>query len=222
MQRIPDMVVRRLSIYSRVLSTFEEEGADLVSSEEIGKLSGCPGTQVRKDLSYFGEFGTRGVGYKTSGLKSEISKILGTDRRWNIALVGVGHLGTALLAHERFKRHGFDIIVGFDVDKSKVGRKFYEVEIKDMSELKEAITEKEIRMAIITVPAQSAQAVADLLVDAGVEAILNFAPANLSVPQNVILKNVDLSLELEGLSFFLTHKEFQNAESFREKEKLLE
>ncbi len=210
MRKIPDMVIRRLSIYLRVLSTLVEKGINLVSSEELGRLSGCPGTQVRKDLAHFGQFGTRGVGYNSTELRSEISKILGTDRRWNVALIGVGHLGTALLVHERFKKHGFDIIVGFDVDKSKVGRKFHGVEIKDVSELKEVMSEKEIRIAIITVPAQSAQAIADLLVDAGVEAILNFAPANLSVPQNVILKNVDLSLELEGLSFFLTHKDFQS------------
>jgi len=216
LQRIPDMVIRRLSIYSRVLSTLVEKDIDLVSSEELGRLSDCPGTQVRKDLAYFGQFGTRGVGYRSSELKSEISKILGTDRRWNVALVGVGHLGTALLAHERFKKHGFDIIAGFDVDKSKVGQKFHGVEIKDISELGKNISEKRIKIAVITVPAQSAQTVADLLVDAGVEAILNFAPVNLSVPQNVILKNVDLSLELEGLSFFLTHKDFQSFNLVRE------
>ena len=193
-----------------------EKDIDLISSEELGRLSGCPGTQVRKDLAYFGQFGTRGVGYRSSELKSEISRILGTDRVWNVALVGVGHLGTALLAHERFKKHGFDIIAGFDVDKSKVGLKFHGMEIKDMSELKEVISEKGIKIAIITVPAQSAQAAVELLVDAGIEAILNFAPANLSVPRNIILRNVDLSLELEGLSFFLTHKDFQSFNLVRE------
>jgi len=206
------MVIRRLSTYSRVLSDLMEKGIDLVSSDELGKLSGCNGTQVRKDLAYFGQFGTRGVGYRISELKSRITKILGMDGRWNVALIGIGNLGTALLSHEGFRRHKFDIIIGFDVDKSKVGKKFNGVEIKDMSELKRAISEKDIKMAIITVPVQSAQTVANILVDAGIKAILNFAPVNISISKDVFLKNVDLSLELEGLSFFLTHNEYQNNE----------
>ena len=206
------MVIRRVSIYSRVLSILVDKGVDIISSDELGKLSGCPGTQVRKDLAYFGQFGTRGVGYNISDLKSKVTKILGMSERWKVALVGVGNLGSAFIAHEGFRRYGFDIIISFDTDKSKVGKIYNNVEIKDISELKRVISEMNIKIVIITVPAQFAQKVADLLVDAGIKAILNFAPITISVPKNVILRNVDLSLELEALSFFLTHKEHQDNE----------
>ena len=206
------MVIRRISIYSRVLSILVDKGVDIISSDELGKLSGYPGTQIRKDLAYFGQFGTRGVGYNISDLKSKVTKILGMSERWKVALVGVGNLGSAFIAHEGFRRYGFDIIISFDTDKSKVGKIYNNVEIKDVSELKQTISEMNIKIVIITVPAQFAQKVADLLVDAGIKAILNFAPITISVPQNVILRNVDLSLELEALSFFLTHKELQDNE----------
>jgi redox-sensing transcriptional repressor len=212
LRRIPDMVIRLVSIYSRVLSILVDKGVDIISSDELGKLSGCPGTQVRKDLAYFGQFGTRGVGYNISDLKSKVTKILGMSERWKVALVGVGNLGSAFIAHEGFRRYGFDIIISFDTDKNKVGKIYNNVEIKDVSELKQVISEMNIKIVIITVPAQFAQKVADLLVDAGIKAILNFAPITISVPKNVILRNVDLSLELEALSFFLTHKELQDNE----------
>lgn len=208
---IPDTVIRRLSAYLRVLSKLVEEGVDSIPSEELGRLSGYPGVLVRKDLTYFGRFGIRGVGYKTRDLKIRLSKILGTDRRWKVAIVGVGHLGAALIAFERFKEHGFDVIAAFDVDERKVGQVYSGVEIKSMSELERVIKEEGIRIGIITVPAQSAQKVADELVKAGVEAILNFAPVNLKVPEDIVLRNVDLSMELETISFFLTNKELRHA-----------
>ena len=208
-RRIPDVVIRRLSIYSRVLSDIIDKSIHLISSNELGKLSGIPGTLVRKDLAYFGQMGIRGVGYRISDLKSNILKILGIDRRWNVAIVGIGNLGAALLSHERFSIRGFDIILGFDADKSKIGQIIHGIEIKDITEVKSAIKEKDVKLGIIAVPAHSAQVVATLLVDAGIKAILNFAPANLNTPKNIILKNIDLSIELEGLSFLLTHKDFQ-------------
>ena len=215
MRRIPDTVITRMSIYSRVLSALMEKGTDIVSSDELGKLSNCSGTQVRKDLTYFGQFGTRGVGYNISDLKSKITNILGMDKRWKVALVGVGNLGSAFLSHERFKKHGFDIVVSFDADKSKVGKTYNNVEIKNISDLKETINELGVKIAIITVPAQFAQEVTDLLVDSGIKAILNFAPITLRVPEKFIIRNVDLSLELEALSFFLTHKKvYDNEFSF--------
>jgi redox-sensing transcriptional repressor len=209
------MVITRMSIYSRVLSALMEKSIDIVSSDELGKLSNCSGTQVRKDLTYFGQFGTRGVGYNTSDLKSNITKILGMDKRWKVALVGVGNLGSAFLSHERFKKHGFDIVVSFDADKSKIGKIYNNVEIRNIADLKESINEFGVKIAIITAPAQFAQEVVDLLVESGIKAILNFAPTTLRVPEKVILRNVDLSLELEALSFFLTHKrDYDNEFSF--------
>jgi redox-sensing transcriptional repressor len=212
LRRIPDMVITRMSIYSRALSILMGKGIDIISSDELGKFSGSSGAQVRKDLAHFGQFGTRGVGYRISDLKSKISSILGMNERWKVALVGVGNLGSAFLIHERFRQQGFDIIIGFDTDKHKIGKKYNDIEIKDISEMKKTIAGLNIKMAIITVPARFAQEVADLLVDSGIRAILNFAPAILHVTKGVILRSVDLSLELESLSFFLTHKEFQDNE----------
>lgn len=209
---VPDTVIRRLSAYLRTLSKLVEEGVDSVPSEELGRLSGYPGVLVRKDLAYFGRFGIRGVGYKTQDLKIKLSRILGTDRRWKVAIVGVGHLGAALITFKRFREHGFDVVAAFDVDDRKIGQVYNGVEIKSMSELESVIKKEGIRIGIIAVPAQSAQEVADKLVEAGIEAILNFAPVNLKVPEDIILRNVDLSMELEAISFFLTNKELRNAE----------
>lgn len=215
-RRIPAAVVRRLSSYLRALSELLERGVELVPSEELGRLAGSSGAQVRRDLAYFGTFGIKGVGYKVSELKGKLEEILGVDRRWNVALVGVGNLGSALIAYEGFKRRGFDVVVGFDVDRSKVGRRHHGVEIKHISEMGKVLREKGVRIAIIAVPASSAQAVADALVEAGIEAILNFAPTRISAPGEVVLKNVDLSMELEELSFYLTHKEIKDGEPVSE------
>lgn len=208
-KRVPDIVIRRISIYSRILSAIVDKGTELVSSDKLGELSGISGTLVRKDLAYFGQFGTRGVGYHVSDLRSTISKILGIDKRWKVAIVGIGNLGAALLSHERFSIRGFDIILGFDADKSKIGQIIHGIEIKDITEVKSVIKEKDVKLGIITVPANSAQVVANMLIDAGIKAILNFAPVNLNIPKDIVLKNIDLSIELDGLSFLLTHKDFQ-------------
>src|SRR6266545_4193013 len=186
--RIPEMTVRRLSVYTRCLLQLEEDGVKTVSSQELAERFNLNSAQVRKDLAYFGEFGVRGIGYYVAGLKAELQKILGLDREWAVALVGFGNLGSALLHYKGFARQGFRIAAIFDDDPAKIGR---EVEARG------------IQIAIVAVPPEAAQAVTDQLVDAGIKAILNFAPSRLRTPRDARLKHVDLSIELETLSFYL-------------------
>jgi redox-sensing transcriptional repressor len=206
--KIPQTTVRRLSVYYRVLKALERESGDgnqTVSSEDIAALAGSNAAQVRRDLTYFGQFGKRGVGYKVSELKAYLAEILGIDREWPIALVGVGNLGSALLAYRGLPEQGFRICAAFDRDPAKIGRRVGEVEIYDAAEIVKVVQEKKISMAIITVPAHAAQEVADRLVEGGVKGILNFAPVQLIVPDGVTVSNVDLAIEMEGLSYALTH-----------------
>jgi redox-sensing transcriptional repressor len=166
---------------------------------------------MRKDLSYFGQFGKRGVGYKTSELNKNILKILGLDHEWNVAIVGAGNLGSALSAYRGLKEHRFIVSAVFDSDKSKAGRYCGTVRVSSMDEVKDVVAREGIEIAIIAVPAEAAQWVANQLVAAGLKAILNFAPATLVVPEDVKLRNVDLSIELENLSYFLTTKDQEAA-----------
>src|SRR5216684_1434672 len=181
--KIPEMTIRRLSVYTRCLLQLEEDGVKTVSSQELAERFNLNSAQVRKDLAYFGEFGVRGIGYYVSGLKAELLRILGLDREWAVALVGFGNLGSALFHYRGFARQGFRIAAIFDEDPRKVAR--------------------EIQIAIVAVPSDAAQSVADQLAAAGIKAILNFAPARIKVPKDVRLKHVDLSIELETLSFYL-------------------
>jgi redox-sensing transcriptional repressor len=201
--RIPEMTIRRLSVYTRCLQQLEEDGVKTVSSQDLAERFGLNSAQVRKDLAYFGEFGVRGIGYYVSGLRSELQRILGLDREWPIALVGFGNLGSALFHYKGFGRQGFRIAVIFDDDPAKIGRSVDGVPIAAMREAAREIRARAIQVAIVAVPAEGAQGVADQLVAAGVRAVLNFAPARLRVAREVRLKNVDLSIELETLSFYL-------------------
>jgi redox-sensing transcriptional repressor len=200
--KVPEMTVRRLSIYTRCLLQLEEDGVKTVSSQELAERFNLNSAQVRKDLAYFGEFGVRGIGYYVSGLKAELLRILGLDREWPVALVGFGNLGSALYHYKGFARQGFRIIVIFDDDPAKVGRDVG-VPVLPTSALAREIKARGVQMAIVAVPAESAQAVTDQLVAAGIRAVLNFAPTRLRVPRDVRLKDVDLSIELETLSFYL-------------------
>ena len=201
--RIPEMTVRRLSVYSRCLAHLEEDGVKTISSQELAARFHLNSAQVRKDLAYFGEFGIRGIGYDVVNLRAEIQRILGLDREWRVALVGFGNLGSALFRYRGFARQGFRVAAVVDDDPSKVGRKLDGLMILAMAELPRVVKAESIQMGIIAVPAESAQAVADRLVAAGLRAILNFAPARVKVPKDVRLQNVDLSIELENLSFYL-------------------
>ena len=201
--KIPEMTIRRLSVYTRCLLQLEEDGVKTISSEELAERFNLNSAQVRKDLAYFGEFGVRGTGYYVSGLKAELQKILGLDREWQVALVGFGNLGSALFHYKGFIRQGFRISAIFDDDSKKIGRTVEGVPILPLGDLAREAKGRNLQIGIVAVPAEAAQTVADRLVAAGVKAILNFAPTRLKVPKEVRLQVVDLSIELETLSFYL-------------------
>ena len=201
--RIPEMTIRRLSVYTRCLLQLEEDGVKTISSRDLAERFALNSAQVRKDLAYFGEFGVRGIGYYVSGLKAELQRILGLDREWPVALVGFGNLGSALFNYRGFSRQGFRIAAIFDDDTAKSNREVDGVPIFPSALLGREIKVRGIHIAIVAVPAEAAQTVTDQLVAAGIKAVLNFAPARLKVPRDVRLKDVDLSIELETLSFYL-------------------
>ncbi|PYM29726.1 MAG: redox-sensing transcriptional repressor Rex [Candidatus Rokuibacteriota bacterium] len=201
--RIPEMTIHRLSVYTRCLLQLEEDGVKTISSQEMADRFNLNSAQVRKDLAYFGEFGVRGIGYYVAGLKAELQQILGLDRQWPVVLVGFGNLGSALFHYKGFGRQGFRIAAIVDDDPAKVAREVESVPVVPSRDLAREVKARGIQIAIVAVPAESAQAVTDRLVSAGIRAILNFAPARLKVPREVRLKNVDLSIELETLSFYL-------------------
>ncbi len=200
-RKVPALTVSRLSVYHRALSTLPDEW--VISSEEISDLTGYTAAQIRRDLTYFGQFGTPGRGYIVAELRQRIGHILGIDQDWKVALVGVGHLGSALLAYQGFRERGFNIIAAFDNDITKIGKKWEGIVIEDISRLPESAAEKDIQMSILSVPAKAAREALNLAVAAGIKAILNFAPVRLASPEGIQLINVDLAAEMERLSFFL-------------------
>jgi len=203
MPKIPEMTIRRLSVYTRCLRELEEDNVKTISSQDLAERFNLNSAQVRKDLAYFGEFGVRGIGYYVAGLKNELQRILGLDRAWPVVLVGFGNLGSALFHYKGFGSQGFRIAAIVDDDPAKVAREVDSVPILASREIAREIKARGIQIAIVAVPSESAQPVTDQLVAAGIKAILNFAPARLKVPRDVRLKNVDLSIELETLSFYL-------------------
>jgi redox-sensing transcriptional repressor len=206
MKKISESAVRRLSLYLRLLQEADGAGADTISSGQLAERGGTTSAQVRKDLSLFGSFGKRGLGYSVPELLSRIRSILGLEHEWRVALVGAGKLGSALASYRDFEARGFRILAVFDSDPDKVGSSWGAVTILADEEMDRAVRREAIDMAILAVPAESAQAVVDRLVRAGVRGILNFAPVRLRVPADVVLKNVDVTLELEGLSFAVSSR----------------
>ncbi|AHF08145.1 redox-sensing transcriptional repressor Rex [Desulfitobacterium metallireducens] len=204
--KIPEATITRLSVYSRYLMKMKRQGKITTSSPDIAQGAGVNPAQVRKDLSFFGEFGTRGVGYNVEQLNWDVLKILSLDEEWSVALVGFGHLGHAVAMHRVFKERGFNFTSIFDRDPEKIGTKVKDIEILPMEQLEKVVAQNHTRIGIITTPADSAQAIADSLVRAGVQAILNFAPVHLSVPETIELREVDLAVNLEVLTF---HMEMQ-------------
>jgi redox-sensing transcriptional repressor len=198
---VPKAVVGRLSLYLRELQQLIRQGSQTTSSTQLGNRLGFTDAQVRKDLAYFGQFGYPGIGYRCDELVTQIKRILGTDRDWPVALVGVGNLGRALLGYKGFTQQGFHVIAAFDLDQSKVGQTISGVPVHHLDELPRLAREHAIRLAVVTVPAESAQSVADKLVEAGIDGILNFAPVTLSLSDGVNVQGVDLAIELEQLSF---------------------
>jgi redox-sensing transcriptional repressor len=200
---IPRKAIYRLSIYLRCLSRLKSNSIRTVSSEALAKAAGVKSTQLRKDLTYFGQFGTRGLGYDVEQLAQMILDLLGTRSLQPVILVGVGNLGTALLSYRGFEPEGFEIVAAFDSDWKKKKSKLSPKPILPMEELPGFVAKKGVKMAILTVPAASAQEVANTLVQAGISAILNFAPLVLHVPEEVVVNNVNLAIELENLSYFI-------------------
>lgn len=199
--KIPEKTVTRLSIYLRCLEELEADAISSVSSKQLAERFGLNSAQVRKDLAYFGQFGVRGLGYYIAELKHNLERILGLKQDWEVALVGVGNLGSALIAYKGFQARGFRLCVAFDTDPAKVDRAIDGVQVLDAAKLVPTIRKRKVKIAVVAVPAVVAQAVADLLVEAGVTAILNFAPTQLSVPEGVKVQNVDLSVLLKTLSY---------------------
>ena len=203
-RRISDSTVRRLSHYLRALEELEERKATTVSSDQLADKGGTTAAQVRKDLSHFGSFGKRGLGYSVGELAGRLRRILGVNRSWNVALVGAGRIGSALFEYPNFSARGFRLVAVIDQDPAKVGREWGEVAISDVSELETVVRERAIDFVILAVPGDAAQAIAERAVAAGARGILNFAPTQLRVSEDVPVTNVNLVMEMEALSFALT------------------
>lgn len=201
--KIPEATIIRLSVYSRYLTEIDRKGIITISSGDIAEGVGVSPAQVRKDLAYFGEFGIRGVGYNVKDLHKNILRIMGLSNEWSVCLVGLGNLGLALSTYKGFKERGFSIINIFDNDPQKTGMKINDIEVLPIETMEEVVAQNQIQIGAITVPASAAQEIADKLVKGGVQAILNFAPVVLNVPPTVELRNVDLSVNLEVLTFNL-------------------
>ena len=205
MKKISDSTIRRLSKYYRSLEKLLENEIETVSSDQLAEMDGITSAQVRKDLSFFGTFGKRGLGYSTKKLKKQIGDILGLDKQWRVAIIGAGNIGRALAKFVEFKKQGFNICLIMDSDPAKIGEQVEDLQVENTSNMNQLVKNHEIEIAIIAVPTFAAQRVADELVEAGVRAILNFAPIHLKAPPEVMVKNENAVIEIEALSYFLTN-----------------
>ena len=209
--KIPEATIRRLSRYSRCLEQMDERGEKVVSSAQLANKCMVNAAQVRKDLAYFGEFGIRGVGYYVRDLFSDIKRILGLNKEWRMALIGVGDLGSALLSYKDFLKQNYKIVAAFDIDPPKVIGRISEklgkpVEILHINRLKEVAKERKIEIALIATPPSEAQNVANMLVDAEIKGILNFAPAQITVPDGYVAKDVFFTAILDNLAYLLSNE----------------
>ena len=204
-RKVSDSTVRRLSQYLRILEGADPETRTTLSSEELAEEAGTTAAQVRKDLSLFGSFGKRGMGYRVDELADHLREIMGLKKAWRVALLGAGRIGSALFEYGAFRRRGFDIMAVFDEDPAKVGSSWGPITVQDVSELGTVLAEEAIEVVILAVPAHAAQPLAEEAVAAGARGILNFAPTQLRVPDDVAVQDVNVVTELEALSFELTH-----------------
>lgn len=204
---IPNPAVRRLSFYLRQLELYQKKGRRTISSKQLGVVLGYTDAQVRKDFAYFGQFGHPGVGYRVDDLILRIRQILGTDKKWDVIMFGAGNLGRALLAYGGFESKGFRIVAVFDSDPNKIGTMVGDYQIRPATSAAHFIRDNGVRLAILAVPAEVAQDVADDLISAGVQGLLNFAPVSLIAPERVALNSVDLAVQLEQLSFQVSFDE---------------
>lgn len=202
-EKISELTTNRLSIYLRCLRELAAEGVKTVSSDGLAKKFHLNSAQIRKDLAYFGEFGVRGVGYTVESLRDHLTKILGLDKAHNVAIIGAGRLGTALADYYGFTQSNFTVVALFDADAEKIGQKVGNVEIFDIKNFADEAKKVNIDVAVVAVPAEFAQDVLEQITNAGIKAVMNFAPVPLKTKGNVKLKTVDLTISLEGLSYFL-------------------
>ncbi len=207
MKRIADSTVRRLSIYLRFLEDFEERGLATVSSDELARRGGTTSAQVRKDLSFFGSFGKRGLGYSVSELGTSLREILGLGREWKVVIVGAGKIGAALAQYRGFRQRGFSVVAAYDTNPEKIGRTLEGIEIRDMSRFEADVAAEQPEIAVLAIPTEAAQSVLDRVNRAGIKAVLNFAPVQLHAPTDVTVKTVNMAMELEGLTFALTNRD---------------
>jgi len=206
MRKVAESTVRRLSLYLRFLEEFEGQGIATVSSGALASRGSTTSAQVRKDLSFFGSFGKRGLGYPVPELADQLREILGLRQRYRVGMIGAGKIGSALVQYRGFRQRGFDIVAIFDRDPAKIGRQWNGLTIQDIDLLEAEFARHPLDMAVLVTPADAAQAVTDRLVKLGVKAILNFAPVQLVVPDDVVVKTVNLALELETLSYALANR----------------
>lgn len=207
MKRIADSTVRRLSAYLRFLEDFDGRGLTTISSDELAQRGGTTSAQVRKDLSFFGSFGKRGLGYSVPELAGRLREILGLGRQWKVIIIGAGKVGAALVAYHGFRQRGFHILAAYDANADKVGKSLEGIPVRDINHLEKDVAKDPPDIAVVTVPSENAQAVVNRVVRSGIKAILNFAPTQLQVPPDVTVKTVNMAMELEGLSFALTNRD---------------
>ena len=207
MKRIAESTVRRLSLYLRFLEDFEQRGLETISSDELARRGGTTSAQVRKDLSFFGSFGKRGLGYSVPELTRRIREIMGLGREWRVIIVGAGKIGAALAQYRGFFQRGFKIVAVYDSSPDKVGRSWDSHTVRDIRELERDTAKDQPDIAVLTVPADAAQATLDRIVKAGIKAVLNFAPVQLHAPADVTVKSVNMAMELESLSFALSNRD---------------
>ncbi|HEX9483022.1 MAG TPA: redox-sensing transcriptional repressor Rex, partial [Gemmatimonadaceae bacterium] len=205
-KRIADSTVRRLSIYLRFLEEFEGRGLSTVSSEELARRGGTTSAQVRKDLSFFGSFGKRGLGYSVPELSTSLREILGLGRGWRVVIIGAGKIGAALAQYRGFRQRGFQIVAAYDSNRDKIGRALEGIEIRDMRRFEADVEKDQPEIAVLAVPMEHAQEVLDRVSRAGIKAVLNFAPVQLHAPADMTVKTVNMAMELEGLTFALTNQ----------------
>jgi len=206
-KRIAESTVRRLSIYLRFLEEFEVQGSTTVSSEELARRGGTTSAQVRKDLSFFGSFGKRGLGYSVPELSTALRDILGLAREWRVVIVGAGKIGAALAQYRGFRQRGFNILAVYDSNPEKIGRTLEGIEIRDIDRFEQDVDRDRPEIAVIAIPGEGAQEVLDRIVRTGIKAVLNFAPVQLHAPGEVTVKAVNMAMELEALSFALTNRD---------------
>ena len=206
-RKISESAVRRLSLYLRILEDLERKGQNTVSSEEMSGRSATTAAQVRKDLSLFGSFGKRGLGYAVTEIAERLKKILGLARRWRVALVGAGRIGSALVEYGGFAERGYDVVAIFDSDASKVGGKWGGLCVRDISEFEAVSNDESVEMVILAIPGEAVPSVMEHVEKAGIRGILNFAPTKLKVPLGVAVKDVNMVMELEALSFAFSQED---------------